>query len=83
MVDPDLIEGNLLARQGLKLLVESGILLKQKERLLDRLTSGDSNEDDEALAKRIREYRTQAGCVASLQELGEQIKSEENDNEPR
>lgn len=81
MVDPDLILENELARQGIKFLMESEVLQKQQERLLERLASGDESDDD--LLKRIREYRIQSGFVASLLEIGEQIKSEENQNESR
>ena len=83
MVDPDLIDDNLLAQQGLAFLAESQILVKQKQRLLERLASGDSNEKDEILLERIKEYRIQMGFIETLSELGEQFRRKESDNESR
>jgi hypothetical protein len=83
MVDPDLIDENTLAQQGLAFLHESGVLQMQRARLLERLASGDANEDDEELIKRIKEYRIQSGFVETLLELGEKYVSKEKNDEPR
>lgn len=82
-MDEDLILSNPLARQGIQFLMESGVLLEQRLRLIERLAAGDSREADEDLLKRIKEYRIQSGFVETLLGLGEQIKGEENQNEPR
>lgn len=84
MVDPDLLEDNSLAQQGLQFLYESEVLHKQRLRLLERLASGDPAEKDEDLLRRIKEFRIQAGFVESLLELGGKYsKNKEKDDEPR
>ena len=84
MVNFDLIEQNALGRQAIVLLIESGVLLEMKQELLVGLASGDSAEPEEAMLKRIREYRNDLTIVESLIDLGERIKrKQENENEPR
>lgn len=82
MIDPDLLDESLLAQQAVMFLVESGVLQRQKDRLLERLASGGANESDEELAQRIKEFRIQSGVVEALLELGGKY-VKENENEPR
>jgi hypothetical protein len=69
MFDPDII--NEIAREGFKLIVQSGILDKQLDRLKERLAFGNSNEPDESLVESIKEFRRQYGIIESLRSLGE------------
>lgn len=82
MVDEDKIKDNALAREGLKMLAQSGVL---REIIADseaNLISGDSDEEERSLVRRIREHRRFVGVVLTLQELGESF-LEENSDEPR
>lgn len=74
MFDPDLLDSNTLAQQGIKLLAESGILESQKKALLERLTIGDAAETDESLIPQIREFRLRYSFVESLIQFGEYYK---------
>jgi hypothetical protein len=69
MFDPDII--NELAREGFKLLVQSGVLDLQLERLKERIAFGDPDESNETLAVSIKEFRRQYGMIESLRSLGE------------
>ncbi len=71
MIDPDLIESNLLARQGIQFLAESGVLKEQQQRLAERITHGDADESEENLLESIRRFRREARNLESLQELGD------------
>jgi hypothetical protein len=71
MIDPDLIDGNLLAQQGLSFLAESGVLRAQQQRLAERVTHGDADEADASLLESIRRFRREARNLESLQELGD------------
>lgn len=69
MFDPDIV--NELAREAFKLLVQSGVLDKQLERLKERIAYGDPDESNESLVVSIKEFRRQYGMIESLRSLGE------------
>lgn len=70
MFDPELLETNSVAREGLKLLAQSGIIESQQTALKERLAAGNVNETDESILASIREFRRQYGVLESLLELG-------------
>lgn len=70
MFDPDLLERNPVAREGLKLLVQSGIILEQQDALKQRIAFGDPDEVNESVIANIKEFRRRYGMLESLQELG-------------
>lgn len=69
MFDPDII--NEIAREGFKLLAQSGVLEKQLDRLKERIAYGDPDESNESLVVSIKEFRRQYGMIESLRSLGE------------
>jgi hypothetical protein len=69
MFDPDII--NEIAREGFKLIVQSGVLDKQLDRLKERMAFGNPDESDESLVESIKEFRRQYGMIESLRSLGE------------
>lgn len=77
MFDPDLVEGNLLAKEAFKMLKESGICDQQIIRMRERAISGNPDEPDDALLETIRKYRLEVGNIASLIELGEKYSRKE------
>jgi len=81
MVDEDKIRANSLAREGVKMLAKSGVLKDMLAEGLANLASGDANEEEESLVERIREYRRNSGVLLTLQELGEQLVEENQDDD--
>lgn len=79
MVDFDLLESHLLARQAMVLLMESGVLEEMRTRLLERVANGDTDESDETLLRTIRAYRVNLSIVNSLIDTGQRIKAKENE----
>lgn len=73
MVDEEKIRSNALAREGIKLLAQSGVLTELMGDSLASLVSGDSNEDEQELVSKIREYRRNAGVLLTFQEIGESL----------
>lgn len=71
MIDPDLLDSNPVAREAIKMLVSSGVLREQQVRLQERIALGDSEEADESLLAKIKEFRKCNGMLESLQQLGE------------
>lgn len=71
MIDPDLLDSNPIAREGIKLLAASGVLNAQLDRLKVRMAFGDADEADDSLLKAIKEFRKQYGIIESLRSLGE------------
>ena len=76
MIDPELIEGNDLAKRALVMLAESGILREQQEALRARIGFGDAEESDEKILEAIKRLRRESALLESLQQFGEQIKAE-------
>lgn len=79
MFDPDLLEElpvdkRELVHQGILLLVSTGVLQLQKQRLFARIAEGADDEDKEKLSERILEYRRESHGIESLIQLGEELK---------
>lgn len=75
MLDPDIVDP--VAQAGLKLLTESGVLLKQIERERDRLIKGDPNQDAKEVFQAIKKFRQITGMLESFHALGEEYKEKE------
>jgi hypothetical protein len=76
VVDEELIRASPLASQGLQFLAQSKVLLEQIERLKVTTLAGDSDESDEEVARKVKEFRRQSGMLLALQELGESLGKE-------
>lgn len=82
MVDDDVIRSNPLAAEAIKLLVRSGAIQEQLTRSLQNLSSGDADEDEKEIVRKVREYRRQFNTLTQLLQLGESL-IEESGNEPQ
>jgi hypothetical protein len=76
MIDPDLIRNNLMAQEGLKFLLESGVIELQQERLKERVLGGGNDDKDEVMLEQIRKYRTDHRNLESLRQLALEYKKE-------
>lgn len=74
MIDPGLI--NPIAKEGLKLLAQSGLLRAQIAADKDSLLHGSPDEHDAGLIESIRQFRQKAVLLESLHELGENFVKE-------
>jgi hypothetical protein len=81
MFDPDLIDKNAIAREGIKMLHQSGIVQEQIQRLQDRLVTGDADESVESVAAAVKEFRRLYGMYQTLREVGEQLVNKEIERE--
>ncbi len=84
MIDRDLIElqdSNTRAQIKLAIgtLAQSGILTKQRERLLTRLAEGAEDENAEDIVFKVLMYRKQSHALIELQQIGESILEEQTD----
>lgn len=78
MIDPDLIqtlpaEQQAAVREAIVVLVSTGLLRKQIERLLVRVAQGSDTEDKEKLMEKILDYRRQSHTLEALQQMGERF----------
>jgi hypothetical protein len=78
MFDPDILQKYPIAREGLKLIVQSGICDEQIQRLQERISFGDADASDESIVADVRKFRKDYGMVATLRDLGESFISKEN-----
>jgi hypothetical protein len=68
MIDPDLI--NPIAKEGFKLLAQSGVFQAQIKRDQERVLSGDADEEPEDIALAVKKLRRRVVIWESLHELG-------------
>jgi hypothetical protein len=82
MVDDDVIRSNPLAAEAIRMLARSGAIQEQLVRSLQNLSSGDADEDEKEIVRKVREYRRQFNTLTQLLQLGESL-IEESGNEPQ
>jgi hypothetical protein len=81
MFDRDLIESlpedeRLAIVTALITLGDSPIIGRMKERLLAQLLNGSSDESDESVGKRMRQYRADVRKLDAFQQLGESLQKD-------
>lgn len=84
MFDPGIIESHPereKIREAVATLAATGILNQQREALFARLLNGSASESKENLAEKILEHRKSEHALISLQQLGERIIKEQEDEQ--
>ena len=82
MIDADLLEKldaemRIAVLESFAVIMDSGIIDLQQERLLARLRAGALDEDDVKLAARIKAYRGDIAKLQALKSLGDLIKQKD------
>ena len=83
MIDPDLLlkldaEIRIAVVEAFKIIMDSGIIELQQDRLLAQLKQGALDESDEQLASRIKVYRSNNAKLLALKQLGELIEQKDD-----
>lgn len=81
MIDPDLLESypreiRDSIREAILVLATTGVLEAQRQRLFARVAEGSDNEEEKVLGDKILSYRKQSHALIALQQMGESIKME-------
>jgi hypothetical protein len=79
MFDPDIIDSlnthdKHMLKMGIDLILQTGIVSKQREAMFARLYAGSASEDPEKLAEKILKSRVTTQALESIEQLGEQLK---------